>query len=273
MKQATPGIERTGQAPPGHRSAIACAQGGTNYPLWGELGSPRAVITPHITHPQIRSGRSTPPKKITPHKVVSTKAPTEAPHEHDSEVQAGRNRARIGRRLIRTMTVLSALVGGTYGRLTVISLERSYCRALLVRCRCECGQECVIPQREWKMRQRASCGCLERERRALASRQEQPGYKRAHGAWRSLQALVPWVDWPSFEEFHAALGDCPEGHWMRRRTLERPWGVGNVEWAPRRKRGAAGPRQGRGGAPMKIEATSQASVSMRSVGPRAGSVR
>lgn len=138
------------------------------------------------------------------------------------------------------MTALSALVGGTYGRLTVISLERSYCRALLVRCRCECGQECVIPQREWKERQRASCGCLERERRALAARQEQPGYRRANGAWRSLQALVPWVAWPSFEEFHAALGDCPAGHWYRRRTLEQPWGVGNVVWAPRRQRSLAG---------------------------------
>jgi hypothetical protein len=205
-----------------HRSPAFRA--GLTYPAWGDPGPRRAVCPPNHT----------------PHKIVPTKAPTEAPHEHTSEVQAGRNRARIGRHLIRTMTALSALVGSAYGRLTVISLERSYCRALLVRCRCECGKECVIPQREWKAKQRASCGCLERERRALAARQEQPGYRRAHGAWRSLQALVPWVAWPSFEVFHAALGDCPEGHWYRRRTLEQPWGVGNVVWAPRRQRSLAG---------------------------------
>ncbi len=211
-------------------------------PMGGTGLASRCDNPPHHTPPNPFRPQYT-SKKITPHKIVPTQAPTEAPHEHTSEVQAGRNRARIGRHLIRTMIALSALVGGAYGRLTVISLERSYCRALLVRCRCECGQECVIPQREWKMKQRASCGCLERERRALAARQEQPGYKRAHGAWRSLQALVPWVDWPSFEAFHAALGDCPEGHWFRRRTLEQPWGVGNIAWAPRRQRSLAGARK------------------------------
>ncbi len=41
------------------RPPIACAQGGTDYPPWGELGSPRAVIAPHITRPKNCSGRST----------------------------------------------------------------------------------------------------------------------------------------------------------------------------------------------------------------------
>lgn len=56
------------------------------------------------------------------------------------------------------MTLAEAMVGGTFGRLTVAALERRG-RKLVARCRCACGREAFAEPNHLRSGRRVSCGC------------------------------------------------------------------------------------------------------------------
>ena len=57
------------------------------------------------------------------------------------------------------------LIGMKFGRLTVLSREGSSAtKQALWKCRCECGNECVVSSDALKNQRTQSCGCLNRDR-------------------------------------------------------------------------------------------------------------
>lgn len=70
---------------------------------------------------------------------------------------------------------LKDLTGQKFGKLTVIEMleERDAHRRVVFRCRCECGNECVVPGYYLTGRGKTSCGCdkAERIRASIRARQ------------------------------------------------------------------------------------------------------
>lgn len=136
-------------------------------------------------------------------------------------------------------------VGTMFGRLTVLRLipDKKNPKA---ECRCECGV-IVTPQRGSLKNGRAqSCGCLRREKLLSATTTHGKSKSRAYKVWQNMndrcgnpnnkqyadyggRGIV--VEWGSFEQFYADMGDPPNLMMIERKDNDGNYCKKNVVWA------------------------------------------
>lgn len=163
------------------------------------------------------------------------------------------------------------IAGNRYGRLIAIApAGKDRRRAIMWRCRCDCGNEAVICGTSLRNGHTRSCGCLHDELSAVRCA-EVGRSTRTHGQSRRTPTYISWEGmhqrcagskgpesaryyadrgvtvcerWRSFENFLADMGERPDG-----KTLDRTDPYGNYEpsncrWAtPKEQR--ANRRRGR----------------------------
>lgn len=143
------------------------------------------------------------------------------------------------------------LSGKRFGRLSVKSLhpERSKGNGARFICQCDCGTEKVVLGSHLRRGQVVSCGCRKTE--ALSESRITHGMSGT-GAWHSWRdmmkrcyakkschyrhyggrGIVVCKEWHSFEGFHAAMGDRPDGMSIERHEVEGNYEPGNCSWIP-----------------------------------------
>lgn len=147
--------------------------------------------------------------------------------------------------------ILSA--GQRFGRLVTRALAPGQRREAWV-CVCECGATKVAFASNLKIGATRSCGCLRAEMRAQRNRDEAPHGQHGSGAYKSWRAMIGRCEEPtnasyerygargvtvcdrwrqSFQDFHADMGDRPEGLSLDRIDNEKGYEPGNCRWATR----------------------------------------
>lgn len=144
------------------------------------------------------------------------------------------------------------LEGHRYGRLTVVSFERSVGRNTYWRCRCDCGEVAVASRNNLRSSNTSSCGCLADENRRALRRTHGMSQTATFKAWltmrdrcynekhpyyfnyggRGIRVCEAWR--VSFENFYCDVGERPsKGYTLERIDNDKDYKPGNVKWATR----------------------------------------
>jgi hypothetical protein len=135
--------------------------------------------------------------------------------------------------------------GMRFGRLTTVSLAgRSNDGHRVWLCRCDCGSECTRQSNNLQVRAVVSCGCAFSDVHARHGMRGTPTYSSWQAAKQRCTNPAD-KDWPnyggrgirmcdewqqSFEAFHKALGDRPEGTTLERQNVNGNYEPGNCVW-------------------------------------------
>lgn len=91
-----------------------------------------------------------------------------------------------------SMTIRKDLTGSRYGRLTVLSHEKTPGSKTFWRCRCDCGNEVIVGYGELRYGNTKSCGCLRKEVASLNGKTNSTKHgmfgTRLYHIWDSMKA-------------------------------------------------------------------------------------
>lgn len=135
------------------------------------------------------------------------------------------------------------LTGQKFGRLTAVLHNGNKWL-----CKCDCGNETLAKTGNLNNGHTQSCGCLQRERSALAATRHSLVGTRAYHSWAGMKArcsnprnpAYKWYgargigyapEWESFDGFYRDMGDCPPGMSIERRNNDASYSKGNCYWA------------------------------------------
>lgn len=139
------------------------------------------------------------------------------------------------------------LAGHRFGRLAVLRRAAISGRPAW-ECVCDCGTVATVRGSELRAGNTRSCGCLRREVAGDKARRHGLTDSPAHRSWTSMiqrtrktsgpswdvygaRGIAVCERWRSFEDFHADMGDPPDGYSLDRIDNDRGYGPGNRRWA------------------------------------------
>lgn len=139
--------------------------------------------------------------------------------------------------------------GDRFGRLKVLRKAGSNARGFLWECQCDCGTIKICRQIYLRTGDTKSCGCLKRD--VTIARNTTHGCRgaKAYTKWSSMWGRVRYPRggsscyagvkvckrWEKFENFHADMGDPPNGFTLERKNPKRGYSPSNCEWVPAAK--------------------------------------
>lgn len=118
------------------------------------------------------------------------------------------------------------ITGRRYGRLTVLGRSGAKEKNSTWRCRCECGNECVVQYGNLKSGHTKSCGCLSREKsagRLLTHGMKQSQLYKAWAGMKNRCNNQRSKDWPDYGG--RGIEVCPE--WRDSFEAFRDWALAN----------------------------------------------
>ena len=141
------------------------------------------------------------------------------------------------------------LTGCRFGRLVVLfPVGKDKRGAILWKCQCNCGQECVVRSDCLLCGETRSCGCLQKEIRVTSSRTHGMCHSPEYHAWHDILQRCKNPDcksfpdyggrgikvckrWNSFENFYEDMRDRPEGKSIDRINNNGDYEPGNCKWS------------------------------------------
>ena len=135
------------------------------------------------------------------------------------------------------------IIGKRFGRLTVIAFDGIRGRRISYwRCRCDCGNEIILPRSNLLSGSTKSCGCLQKERREKPITKHGASKTKLYRKWCNLKSqyksnlCAEWMDFIAFKDWALSNGYSEnERLYLHRKDPDREFSPSNCEWITRVK--------------------------------------